>query len=113
MTKAIALALLLLAGCDKPMTADRADDVLTPLEDRAKVQALQERVRDLERQVAVLQDQEHQDIITLRDITAADAKDTREVNAELSRLADVDDAFRKNIDYLGTFHGIPPQRVKN
>lgn len=110
MTKRAALAFLLLAGCDKPAPSTATD--FTPAENRTRITALENRVEALEKENAILRSDEDKDILMLRDITAAGAKDTREVNAELERLADTDDALRKNIDYLGSLHGIPPQRVK-
>lgn len=111
MIKLAALALLLLAGCDKPVPSGDLP-VFAEEEATAKNRMLEQRVAELERQVATLRLDEAKDIRALAEITRADADDTKAVNAELERLADTDDAFRKNIDYLGTFHNVPPQRTK-
>ena len=102
--------LLLLAGCDKPVTRSEVQDIA---EDSAPdTSALESRIAVLEAEVKRLGSEQSKDISMLADITRADANDTRSVNAELKRLSDNDNAFLAQINYLRELQGRPPMPVK-
>lgn len=102
--------LLLLAGCDRPVTRAEAEDIA---EDSAPdTSALESRIADLEAEVTRLRHEQLKDISVLAEITRSDANSGRETNAELKRLSRNDAAFLAQINYLRAIEGLSPMPEK-
>lgn len=109
MLKLTSTILLLLTGCDRPVTRAEAENIA---EDSAPdTSALESRIADLEAEVKRLGSEQSKDISVLAEITRADANDAREINAELKRLSNNDNAFLAQINYLRALQGQTPMPV--
>ena len=113
----LACAALLVGACDRP-DAEEEEGVSAPSLS-PRVSSLEQEVAQLRQEVALLRSEQDKDVSMLAEITRADAEearmdadDRRSAKAELQRHDRNDEAFRQQIDYLRSQHGLGPMPTK-
>lgn len=113
MIRGSALALLLLASCDKPVSREEAEDIANAaVPPAADTSAMEARIAQLEAQLSGIRDEQAAQSRYLTATANLVQADDKYFRNEFARHDDNDKAFHAQIDYLRAFHGQGPMPAK-